>query len=153
MTPDQLPHKLCPNFEVLNYSKYLSDMFSEKYNAETEIINKLSDRYIKKKNEIIRRDSEDYKKNKASVLKIIDYIELHKIDITARHENWIRIAAALGNEFNEEGLGYFHRVSRFYHGYTKKECDSTYQYFLHTTHDKPATIKTFFYIAKQFITK
>lgn len=48
---------------------------------------------------------------------------------------------------SENGRDYFHRISRFYPGYTEKEADAQYDKCLRA-HGTGITIKTFFLLAK-----
>ena len=53
----------------------------------------------------------------------------------------------LSDALGENGRDYFHRISRFYPGYTENECDSQYDKCLRA-HGTGITIKTFFHAAK-----
>ena len=57
---------------------------------------------------------------------VIGLIENHAIDITVEYSDWVKIAAALNGAFGEGGRDYFHRISRFNHGYKKKDTDRKY---------------------------
>jgi len=58
--------------------------------------------------------------------KIVNQIESRRLDITSQYDDWIKIAFSLIDAIGEEGRSYFHRLSRFYQGYTQKECDEQF---------------------------
>ena len=84
---------------------------------------------------------------KLKVELIIILIERDGIDITEDYNNWIKIAAALANQFGEDGREYFHRVSQFHRKYNKREANEK---FNSCRKLRDVTIATFFYIAKEY---
>jgi hypothetical protein len=54
---------------------------------------------------------------------IVTRIEADLTDITTSYHDWLNVGFAFANEFGEGGRNYFHRVSRFYSGYTKADSD------------------------------
>lgn len=81
---------------------------------------------------------------------VISRIEASLTDITTSYQDWLNVGFALANEFGEAGRSYFHRVSRFYNGYTKTDCDRQFDQCLKSTpSSRCITIKTFFHMAKQ----
>jgi hypothetical protein len=79
-------------------------------------------------------------------LDVIDKLEKDKCDITSDYRDWLRIAFAFVNEFGEMGRDFFHRVSRFYPGYSEEEADLQYTKCMHSK-KSGITIGTFFYLA------
>jgi hypothetical protein len=84
----------------------------------------------------------------ADVEKVIAEIENRQYDITAGYETWRNIGFAFENAFGESGRDYFHRVSRFYNGYSPSECDKQYDNCLKSKKNG-VTIRSFFEVAKQ----
>lgn len=81
---------------------------------------------------------------------VISRIESSLTDITTSYPDWLNVGFALANEFGEAGRGFFHRVSRFYSGYTKADCDKQFDQCLKSTpSSRCITIKTFFHMAQQ----
>lgn len=80
---------------------------------------------------------------------LITEIALHKVDITADYSDWVKIAAALSNEFGPGGRGYFHRISQFYPKYDPDETDKVFNACLRNDYNK-VTISTLFYIADNY---
>jgi len=78
---------------------------------------------------------------------IITLIERDRFDITAIYNNWVKIGAALANQFGEDGREYFHRVSRFYPKYDKNEADNQFTSCMQLEN---FTIGSFFYVAKEY---
>lgn len=75
-------------------------------------------------------------------------IESARVDITSTYERWRDIGFAFSDELGEAGRDYFHRVSRFYAGYSEQEADSQYDKCMRA-HGTGVTIKTFFQYAKE----
>jgi VirE N-terminal domain/HRDC domain/Primase C terminal 2 (PriCT-2) len=75
-------------------------------------------------------------------------IENSRIDLTETHEKWIRIGYALSNEMGEGGRSFFHRIGRFYNGYSKEESDRVFTKLL-TSNVKKIGLGTLFYYAKE----
>ena len=74
-------------------------------------------------------------------------IEAARVDITGDYATWRDIGFALSDELGENGRDYYHRISRFYPGYTEQECDQQYDRCMRA-HGTGVTIKTFFQAAK-----
>ena len=74
-------------------------------------------------------------------------IEAAARDITGDYSTWRDLGFALSDALGENGRDYFHRISRFYPGYTEKEADDQYDRCLRA-HGTGITIKTFFQAAK-----
>ena len=74
-------------------------------------------------------------------------IEAARVDIAGDYATWRDLGFALSDALGENGRDYYHRISRFYPGYTEKECDSQYDKCLRA-HGTGITIKTFFQLAK-----
>lgn len=74
-------------------------------------------------------------------------IEAARVDITGDYATWRDLGFALSDELGENGRDYFHRISRFYAGYTEKEADDQYDKCMRT-HGTGITIRTFFQAAK-----
>lgn len=79
---------------------------------------------------------------------LIQRIEDAKTDITTNYNDWLNIGFALSDELGESGRSYFHRLSAFYAGYSKTECDLQYNKCL-KANGHGITIKSLFYSAKQ----
>ncbi|HZL11568.1 MAG TPA: DUF3987 domain-containing protein [Prolixibacteraceae bacterium] len=79
---------------------------------------------------------------------IISRLEAQRIDITANYSDWRDIGFALADEFGENGRDYFHRISRFYPGYSISNADSQYNNCLKAK-GHGITMKTIFHLAKQ----
>lgn len=84
----------------------------------------------------------------ASVEEIVRRIESSAADITANYNEWLSVGFALANAFGENGRSFFHRVSRFYSGYSFQETDKKFTSCLNSSRND-ITVKTFFHIAKQ----
>lgn len=74
-------------------------------------------------------------------------IEAARVDITGDYATWRDLGFALSDELGENGRDYFHRISRFYAGYTEKETDDQYDKCMRA-HGTGITIRTFFQAAK-----
>jgi len=67
------------------------------------------------------------KKLFSDVKKYADVLTRDKIDITAKYNQWIRIAFALANSFGQDGRELFHSISSAgYLKYEQKEADALY---------------------------
>lgn len=84
----------------------------------------------------------------AEVDTVIARLEADFTDITSSYANWLHVGFAFANEFGEKGRAFYHRVSRFYTGYTMANTDKQYDQCL-KSHGHGITIKTFFHMAKQ----
>lgn len=79
---------------------------------------------------------------------LVGKIEQNRRDITSERSNWIKIAFALANEFNEAGREYFHRISQYYDKYSPEETDKTFSYCLRSNKGK-ISLGTVYHIAKE----
>ncbi len=79
---------------------------------------------------------------------ILSLLESSRTDLTANYADWRDIGFAFADAFGEQGRGYYHRVSRFYPGYTQADCDKQYDACL-KSHGHGINLKTFFHLAKQ----
>ncbi len=109
--------------------------------------------------EAIDKVSDFPKLTRVELLKIVSWyareLKKQRIDITANHHKWLRIAYALAYEFGEAGRSIFHEVSSAaYPGYSYAECDLFYsEAYLHDRLREPekerVTIGTFFKYAHE----
>ncbi|WP_165830146.1 BT4734/BF3469 family protein [Flavobacterium hydrophilum] len=83
----------------------------------------------------------------AKVMKIINQINLKKIDMTDDYNDWFQIACALANEFGEEGRDMFSLVSQNNSSYHPDIADNMYTECLERNY--PFTIGTFFHLAEK----
>ena len=74
-------------------------------------------------------------------------IEQVGVDITGDYRQWMRIGFALASAFGESGRGFYHRVSRFYSGYSNVECNRQYDRCLRAGRGGVG-LGTFIYLAK-----
>lgn len=74
-------------------------------------------------------------------------IEATNIDIAPNYADWRDLGFALSDALGEGGRSYYHRLSRFYSGYTEKETNKQYDSCL-KSHGHGVTIKTLFHLAK-----
>jgi hypothetical protein len=79
--------------------------------------------------------------------KVVRQIESRAVDITANYDNWVKIGFALVDAIGEEGRPFFHRISKFYPGYTINECDEQYNKCLNSK-STGITIATLYYFAR-----
>ena len=75
-------------------------------------------------------------------------IEVTGTDITATYDAWLRLGFALVEALGEGGRPYFHRLSRFYPGYSQQEADTQYNNCL-KARGHGVTPKSFFQLAKE----
>ena len=78
---------------------------------------------------------------------VITRIESTQTDITAKYSDWRDIGFALADELGEAGRDYYHRISRFYSGYSPTDCNLQYDNCLKAK-GHGITLKTFFHLAK-----
>ena len=77
-------------------------------------------------------------------------IKTNKIDITQDYKGeWLKIGAALANEFNESGRNYFHIVSQYHAKYSVTDTDKMFDDVLKKTYSK-ISIGSFFKIASDY---
>lgn len=89
----------------------------------------------------------DSKTNLNKVEAVVQLIEQNAIDITSDYNDWVKIAGALYNAFGEVGRQYFHRISKYNHGYKEKSADAK---FNNCRNMSRITLSTFFYIADSY---
>ena len=78
---------------------------------------------------------------------VVSLIEANAIDITSDYNDWVKIAGALYNAFGETGREFFHRVSKYNHGYKFKDADRKFDNCRNMTR---VTLSSFFYIADSY---
>ena len=74
-------------------------------------------------------------------------IEATSTDIAPNYADWRDLGFALADALGESGRRYYHRLSRFYTGYTQTETDKQYDKCL-KAHGHGVTIKTLYHLAK-----
>lgn len=79
---------------------------------------------------------------------ITQRIESTSTDIAPNYADWRDLGFALADALGESGRSYFHRLSRFYSGYTENETDKQFDNCL-KSNGHGVTIKTLFHLAKQ----
>lgn len=89
----------------------------------------------------------NHKDNQKKIEDLCDVIERAAIDITSSYDDWMKIGAALYNEFGDYGISYFHRISKFHPDYSVKECEKKFNQCRRVTSVK---INTLFYIASSY---
>jgi hypothetical protein len=100
----------------------------------------------------VTRPSETHRRPEASdarerVEAVIAKIKENQVDITESYDNWLRIGAALANEFGESGRGYFHAVSQFHPDYSPGNVDKKFDTCVKDRMSR-ISIGTFFHIAE-----
>jgi hypothetical protein len=78
---------------------------------------------------------------------IVEEAERHLIDITSNYQDWIKLAAALHNEFGEDGRESFHRLSKIHPDYKYQDCDEK---FNHCKKMNKVSINSLMYIADSY---
>lgn len=68
----------------------------------------------------------NFNTEQSKVERIISKVKSNGIDITASYDDWIKIGAALWNEFGESGRNYFHAVSSLHADYSQDKCDKKF---------------------------
>lgn len=81
------------------------------------------------------------------VEEVIQQIEATGIDLTSTYSDWVKIGFALTDQFGEQGREYFHRISRFYPNYNRKDCDQQFANCLRSS-GSGVTIRSFFQLCK-----
>jgi len=79
---------------------------------------------------------------------ITQKVEAVATDIAPNYPDWRDLAFALADTLGESGRPYYHRLSRFYPGYSEKETNTQYTACLNS-HGNGITIKTLYHLAKQ----
>lgn len=78
---------------------------------------------------------------------IISRIEAAAVDIAPNYADWRDLGFALSDEMGESGRSYFHRLSRFYSGYTETETNKQFDNCIKAK-GHGITIKTFYHLTK-----
>ncbi|MCX6200018.1 MAG: PriCT-2 domain-containing protein [Bacteroidetes bacterium] len=81
-------------------------------------------------------------------IKVVDEIELRRLDITSGYGSWLSIGFVCADLFGESGREYFHRISQFYSNYSIQDTDKQFEHCL-SHKGTGVTANTFFYLAKQ----
>ena len=92
-------------------------------------------------------NSKEYKDNAQKVEKVCDEIEKHRIDITGSYDDWIKIGAGLFSEFADNGITYFHRISKFHPEYSIKK---TEEKWAKCRRMNKTSLSSLFYIANSY---
>ena len=74
-------------------------------------------------------------------------IESSATDIAPNYADWRDLGFALADALGESGRSYYHRISRFYSGYTETETNKQFDNCL-KAHGHGITIKTLYHLAK-----
>lgn len=85
--------------------------------------------------------------SKDDIEEITQRIESASTDIAPNYADWRDLGFALSDELGENGRSYFHRLSRFYSGYTETETNKQFNNCLKAK-GHGITIKTLFHLAK-----
>lgn len=78
---------------------------------------------------------------------IVSRIEASAIDIAPNYADWRDLGFALADALGESGRQYYHRLSRFYSGYTETETNKQFDNCL-KANGHGVTIKTLYHLAK-----
>ncbi|MCY1721864.1 PriCT-2 domain-containing protein [Prolixibacteraceae bacterium Z1-6] len=79
---------------------------------------------------------------------VVQRIEESQLDLTCNQGDWVKLGFAFASEFGEVGRKYFHRICRFYSGYSYAETDQQFNKCLRGERSG-SSIKSFFFAAKQ----
>ncbi len=79
---------------------------------------------------------------------VTERIEETHTDIAPNYADWRDLGFALADALGESGRAYYHRLSRFYSGYTETETSKQFDNCL-KSNGHGVTIKTLFHLAKQ----
>lgn len=82
------------------------------------------------------------------VLKILEQIEIMRIDITRDYSDWINLCIAIAFRYKEDGREMFHEICKYYPNYSFEECDCKYSAILKGGYRK--SITTLFEIAEKY---
>ena len=88
-----------------------------------------------------------YREEWEMVEALVRGIEQTGVDITGDYHQWMRIGFALASAFGEAGRGFYHRVSRFYVGYSNRDCNRQYDRCLKSGRGG-VRLGTFVYLAR-----
>jgi hypothetical protein len=78
---------------------------------------------------------------------IVSRIEAAAVDIAPNYADWRDLGFALADALGESGRNYYHRLSRFYSGYTETETNKQFDNCLKAK-GHGVTIKTLYHLAK-----
>ena len=78
---------------------------------------------------------------------VISRIETTHTDLTVNYSDWLDIGFAFSGELGEAGRDYYHRVSRFYPGYSLTDCNKQFDACLKSK-GHGITMRTFYHLAK-----
>lgn len=85
-----------------------------------------------------------------NIMKLVEYLREHDINLTASYDDWTRIGLALANHFGESGRQIFHELSQADSRYNPTECDKKYNSYLRgSSSATTCNLATIFYLAKQ----
>lgn len=87
------------------------------------------------------------KSSTEKIERLIAEIRSTATDITSNYEDWIRIGAAIANEFGDSGNYYFHEISRLHPDYNQGKTDRKYISCLKMTR---VSFGSLFHIAGQY---
>jgi hypothetical protein len=104
------------------------------------------------KEALLRQDTQPFPVNtntslEKDIQRVVELIELNRLDITSDYESWCSIGFALADGLSENGRNYFHRVSKFNHDYNPEMCNDQYTKCLKAS-GTGISIRTFFFMAK-----
>ncbi len=85
--------------------------------------------------------------NSDEIETITQRIEAASVDIAPNYADWRDLAFALTNAMGESGRNYYHRLSRFYQGYSQAVTDKQFSACL-ASNGRGITIKTLYHLAK-----
>lgn len=100
-----------------------------------------------KKKEEKKSETQSVLDNRDKIEQLCQVIEKNVIDITSSYDDWIKIGAGLYNEFGDQGIEYFHRISKYHPDYSVKECERKFNQCRKMSGIK---LNTLFYIASSY---
>lgn len=80
---------------------------------------------------------------------VLDQIVARRLNLVENYHEWLRVAFAFSDKFQEQGREYFHIVSQYSTKYDPAACDKQYSICLKHKGTAVATIAMFYYYAKQ----
>ncbi len=127
--------KKCSDVVRLMFLSYDSEIY---YNPQAKSIERISSKSSSKHEDSTITD----------FIKVVDEIELRRVDITTGYGSWLSIGFVCADLFGESGREYFHRISQFYPKYSIQDTDKQFEHCL-AHKGAGVTANTFFYLAKQ----
>jgi len=101
-----------------------------------------------KKNKIAKNTSKTPTKGSTDKIEaLISVIKRNSIDITSNYADWVKIGAAINNEFGYSGENYFHEISKQHSEYSYKKCQKKYE---QSSKMKSVSFGSLFYIADSY---